>query len=284
MKYCAGNNQDLYSSNYFNKNQQSILNKILQSTFILYTNRDDIDLQNRLSQSADIRVAWGGADAVGTIVGLQKKINARDLIYGPKVSLAVASAKKLETQESRKNLAKLLADDIFPFDQAGCNAPHNLIIETNDKVSPKELSQVILKEFEKKLEKLRPKKEAIDSFNIMLKKFLFQSSNNKSVVSSEFNNSNVFSSEEGVHIEDPLYSRSIFISSVDRIEEIACFLPHNIQSVGLYVEEDRKLQIIKTLSNHGVDRFPDLGKMSLYQNPWDGYLPLQNMVKWISTN
>ena len=38
------------------------------------------------------------------------------------------------------------------------------------------------------------------------------------------------------------------------------------------------------LSDFNVDRFPELGKMSLYNNPWDGYLPLHDMVKWISTN
>jgi hypothetical protein len=24
--------------------------------------------------------------------------------------------------------------------------------------------------------------------------------------------------------------------------------------------------------------------MSLYQNPWDGYLPLHDMVRWVSTD
>ena len=44
----------------------------------------------------------------------------------------------------------------------------------------------------------------------------------------------------------------------------------------------KKIDLISTLSSYGADRFPDLGKMSLYQNPWDGYLPLQSMVRWIS--
>lgn len=276
--------RDLESSSFFKDNQKSTLNKILYSTLILYTDRDDVEWQNLLSQNADIRVAWGGTEAIASIVGLQKKINARDLIYGPKVSLAVASKKMIESSEGRERMAKLLADDVFPFDQAGCNAPHNLIIENCDKISTEQLAAIVHEEFEKKVNKLKPKKEPIDSFNIILKKFIYQSSEGKKAISSEFNNSNVFSSEGGVNVEDPLYSRSIFISSVKNIEDLATSLPHNIQSVGLYVEQERKIQIIKILSNFGVDRFPDLGKMALYQNPWDGYLPLQSMVKWISTN
>ena len=32
-----------------------------------------------------------------------------------------------------------------------------------------------------------------------------------------------------------------------------------------------KLNVIKTLSDFGVDRFPEIGKMSIYNHPWDGY-------------
>ena len=57
-----------------------------------------------------------------------------------------------------------------------------------------------------------------------------------------------------------------------------------MQSVGLKVRENDKLNVIKTLSDFGVDRFPEIGKMSIYNHPWDGYLPLQQTIKWISTN
>ena len=45
-----------------------------------------------------------------------------------------------------------------------------------------------------------------------------------------------------------------------------------------------KEQIILALPDFGVVRFPDIRKMSLFGNPWDGYTPLQQMVKWISSN
>ena len=46
----------------------------------------------------------------------------------------------------------------------------------------------------------------------------------------------------------------------------------------------KKKEIVKILSETAIDRFPEIGKMSLYQNPWDGYLPLNQMVRWISIN
>ena len=35
------------------------------------------------------------------------------------------------------------------------------------------------------------------------------------------------------------------------------------------------------MANLGGLRFPKIGSMSLYENPWDGLLPLNEMIKWI---
>ena len=82
----------------------------------------------------------------------------------------------------------------------------------------------------------------------------------------------------------PLYSRSVFISQIKDFSILKNNLPKNIQSIGLFASKRKKIEIVNKLAQEGVDRFPDLGKMSLYQNPWDGYLPLQNMVRWVSIN
>ena len=61
-------------------------------------------------------------------------------------------------------------------------------------------------------------------------------------------------------------------------------IPSNTQSLGLFASNKRKKEIVKILSDSVIDRFPDIGKMSLYQNPWDGYLPLNQMVRWVSVS
>ena len=85
-------------------------------------------------------------------------------------------------------------------------------------------------------------------------------------------------------LQDPIFLRSIFISEVNKVDDLGKFLPENTQSIGLFCSELRKPKIMQILSKFYVDRFPDIGKMSLYQNPWDGYLPMQQMVKWISSS
>ena len=125
----------------------------------------------------------------------------------------------------------------------------------------------------------------IDKYNVLNKKFIYQSKKDSVVFSDKKNEWNIFVNRSSTTtVENPIYCRSIFISEINNINKLGPILPNNTQSFGLFVARKRKKEIIKILSEYGVDRFPDLGKMSLYQNPWDGYFPLHQMVKWISTN
>tara|TARA_B100000315_G_scaffold260917_1_gene327311 strand:- start:1172 stop:2473 length:1302 start_codon:yes stop_codon:yes gene_type:complete len=277
---------DLERSDYFKDDNKKLLNILLDAVLIVYAKSDDIEDHKILSKIADLRIAWGGKDAVNAVVGLPKKINARDLVFGPKVSLAIASKELLIKSSDIKMLAQALSNDVFTFDQAGCNSPHNLIIEKTDDDIMDELVSAIKVEFDIKSKKTKFYKDPINFYNVLVKKFLYQSDKSKNAFSSEDYNWNIFLSSLGKYpyIESPIYCRSIFISYIDNLKELGPYLPNNIQSVGLFVAKERKIKLIKLLSNFGVDRFPDLGKMSLYQNPWDGYFPLQEMVRWISAS
>ena len=101
---------------------------------------------------------------------------------------------------------------------------------------------------------------------------------------SKTGNWNIFIRYDKPKLEEPLYGRSIFISEIESIDNLGNMLPSNIQSVGLFVPPQAKPLVMTELARYGVDRFPNLGSMSIYQNPWDGYLPMQSMVKWISSN
>ncbi len=275
---------DLKKNNNFNLKTKKIINKILNSTLVIYADKTDISIQKKLSQLADIRIAWGGIEAVESIIGLPKKINSRDLIFGPKVSLAFVTNEKIQSTQNIKKLSSKIVEDVLPFNQAGCNSPHNLIFENASLENLNKISEFIEKEFIFRSKK-NYKDNPIDKYNIAEKKFIYQSNSKNRVISGKNNQWNIFvnNSKKGL-IEDPIYCRSIFLSSVKNIQELKKILPNNTQSMGLFVSQSRKKEIIKLFSNNGIDRFPQLGKMSLYENPWDGYLPLQNMVKWICSS
>lgn len=276
---------DLLDSQFFSPKIKKFLNLALKQVILVYVDKNDIVAQRDLSMKADIRICWGGIDAVNSIIGLPKKIDCRDLIFGPKISLGLVTSESLKSSEDLSKLASTLASDVFSFDQAGCNAPHNLVIEKGSNFNLDEISQELRKEFEKKSVSNSQLIEPIDKFNLLVKEFIYNSNEDLNIIQSPTNDWNIFIHKKVLDkLPDPIYLRSIFISEISTIDELGRLLPENTQSIGLLCSESRKPEIIVQLSQYHADRFPDLGKMSLYQNPWDGYLPMQQMVRWISSN
>lgn len=276
---------DLLDNPFFSKKMKDILRSALNQVLLVYVEREDVMAQRDLSMKADIRICWGGIDAINSIIGLPKKINCRDLIFGPKISLGLVTSESLKSSKDLKVLASNLANDVFSFNQAGCNAPHNLIIEKGSNFNLDEISHEIGKEFEKKSLSNPQLIEPIDTFNLLVKEFIYHSNEDLNFIQSPTKSWNIFIHHRDLSkLPDPLYLRSIFISEIGSIDELGQILPENTQSIGLLCSESRKPKIIEQLSQYHADRFPDIGKMSLYQNPWDGYLPMQEMVKWISSN
>lgn len=277
--------EDLKNTKFIKAKNKKVIDKLLNSTLVVYIDKDDDENQKLISKAADIRIAWGGLEAVSSVLKLPKKLNCRDLIFGPKVSLAFVSREQLNTKKDLSKLAKNLCNDVFAFNQAGCNSPHNLIVEQGSKFNLKDVAQELAIEFDLKSKKKDYYSDPIDKYNIVEKKTIFLSSTNKKVLSGKKNEWNIFVNHKNlVKISEPLYCRSIFLHKVKKIEHLKNIIPNNAQSLGLLVSNRRKKEIVKILSETAIDRFPEIGKMSLYQNPWDGYLPLNQMVRWISIN
>jgi len=254
---------------------------ILNSILIIYVEHEDEVNLNYLSKNSDVRIIWGGKESVTKVSGLPKKINCKDIIFGPKVSMAYISKKKLKDKKDLKQFSELFVNDVFNFDQLGCNSPHNLFIEKGSKYKLTEISKEISKNFKSKLKKINTNTDPVNKYNILVKKFIHSLDKNNKILSDKNFEWNIFINNKA-KTEDPLYNRSIFISSVADTKQLLKLLPDNTQSIGLFVRKEEKNKIVKNLSHKGVDRFPDIGAMSLYTNPWDGYLPMQNMVRWIS--
>ncbi len=62
---------------------------VLKCFEVMYIDKKDNENQKLLSNSADIRVAWGGHDAIKSITSLPKDTFTEDIIYGPKYSYVI---------------------------------------------------------------------------------------------------------------------------------------------------------------------------------------------------
>ena len=270
---------DLENNFKINKKYNKTFKKILDSVFIVYVDYDEIKEMEYLSINSDVRVIWGGSESVKKISNLKKKINCKDIIFGPKVSLAYISKKKIKTEKDLKIFSDLFVNDVFNFDQLGCNSPHNLIVEKGTKFSLGKISKIIAKSFKER--KINSETDPVNKYNLLVKNFTYSLEKKNSIISAKNYEWNIFLIKN-FKIHEPVYNRSIFLSSAKSLKNLCEALPENTQSIGLYVLNSEKPMIVSKLSEKGVDRFPSIGKMSIYSNPWDGYLPMQNMIRWIS--
>lgn len=255
--------------------------RIISSIYILYVDHNDHENLQYISKNVDLRIIWGGKEAVTKILNLQKKINCRDIVFGPKVSMAYISKNQLKNKNDLNDFASKFTRDVFNFDQLGCNSPHNLFIQKGGKYSVREIAKELSIYFQKNISNKKISSDAVSKYNILIKKFLHLSQKSNKLIASDNHEWNIFLNKD-VKVEDPIYNRSVFISSVKDIKNLVGALPKNVQSFGLHVKDNERFEIIERLANLGIDRFPQIGQMSFYINPWDGYLPMQNMVRWVS--
>ena len=273
--------EDIKKNMKINKRLSKVLDNILNSILIIYVDHNDETNLNFLSINSDIRIIWGGKEAVTKIAKLPKKINCRDIIFGPKVSMAYISKARIRLRKNIEEFASLFANDVFNFDQLGCNSPHNLFVEKRSKFNINEIGEILSVAFKNKYLNVKSHTNPVNKYNILVKNFIHSLDKNNKLISDENFEWNIYINKK-INVEDPLYNRSVFINEINSYDELADIIPDNTQSLGLYVTPKEKKDIVKKISYKIIDRFPEVGSMSLYQNPWDGYLPMQNMIRWIS--
>jgi len=85
---------------------------LLNSICVVLVDNEDTERHTDLSQAADIRIAWGGHDAVDAISSLKKNIFCEDIIYGPKYSYGIIDKSSLRDY---KKIAQRVAFDFTHF-------------------------------------------------------------------------------------------------------------------------------------------------------------------------
>ncbi len=91
----------------------------------------------------------------------------------------------------------------------------------------------------------------------------------------------VLFSEEDRGLPPLVFGRTLFVRPVDDVFDVVQFCSAGTQTAGLAVG-DRRLRLADSLTAHGVERCPELGRMSLYDSPWDGVYVIDRMVRWVS--
>lgn len=252
---------------------------ILASLAVVYCSRDDVESAQAISREADVRLAWGGREAVEAVVTLPRKVNAEDIIFGPKLSFMVIGREALAGDRAFRRLARRAATDVCVFEQTGCASPHTVFIEEDGQFSAEDFAAQLAQELNKALVRFPPPPiDPDDAARIEARRIRGELTGR--IWRSRGTAWTVILDDAGATLAAPCYGRVITVRSLAQAEDALALIDDNIQTVGLALSGERRLAFAKAGAARGAERFPDIGRMTLFEAPWDGLFPLERLVKW----
>ena len=258
-------------------------NDLLAATAVVYYPRDDYESAAAMSSSADVRIAWGGRDAIEHVMGLPRKIWCEDLVFGPKLSFMAIGKEHLDGGRKQRRLLRRAATDASVFDQYACASPHTIFVERGGKVSPREFAELLAPEMDKALIRIPKAPPDLDTeAQIESVRLRYELTGDYWKSQSGTGWTVLYDDDDKLGLADPVYSRVIFVRAVNNIMDVPYFATEGIQTVGLAVDGERRIDFAREAALRGVDRFPDVGRMTFFDSPWDGLFPMDRLVRWIS--
>lgn len=252
-----------------------------KSVVVLLIDNNDKEGHEKLSIAADVRIAWGGFDAINAIINLKKNLFCEDIIFGPKYSYVLIDKESLE--KNFKSLVQKLAVDVSVFDQYACSSPHTVFVQENEPGQALEFAKELGKQLEFVNRVLLPKTEtdsnkAAEIITLRaeyeLRGKIFSSSGTEWTV--------IYSEDSG--LAKGCGSRVIFVKPIKDLEEIADYNNRQKQTLGVGLTKENKLKYLDKITRKGIDRCPNLGLLTFYESPWDGMFVLDRLVRWVTVH
>ena len=251
---------------------------LLKTIGVVYFSRNAVKLGELMSKNAEVRIAWGGREAVETVAGYPCKYDCETVIFGPKLSFSVVTKEMLPDEQAAKKLARRVSVDVSVFDQTGCASAHNLFIEKGGTVSPEKFCE-ILNESMGKTEIQIPKPtmspEQVSAVHSIRGVYDFCG---MAMGSETMSYSILLDDKDELH--KPVYSRVLFVHAVDSIMQAIKHITEDIQTIGIEATPEQAIAFAEAATPMGAVRFPQIGRMLNFEIPWDGIVLIDRLVKW----
>lgn len=255
---------------------------LLSTIAVVYFSRNAGKLGRLMSESAHIRIAWGGKEAIETVIGYPSIIGCETVIFGPKLSYAVIAQEELSSEQAAKKLARKVSVDVSVFDQSGCASPHNLYIEKGGVISPERFCEILAEAFpktEKQIPKPSISPEQISAIHSARGVYDFKGK----VWGSNTMSWSILFSEDN-ELCKPVYSRVLMVHPVEHINDALVHIEDYIQTIGIAASEEKAIDFANKATMSGVSRCPFIGRMLNFEMPWDGMFLMDRLVKWKTLN
>lgn len=234
-----------------------------------------------LSLAADVKIAWGSGEAVRAVAALPQKETCDTIIFGPKYSMAVFDQAFL-SGEGLEDVLRKLAQDVVLFDQTACSSPQVVVLEKGA-VSARRFAEALSRGFEALPTKLRrtqmPERQCLEV--ISARGTYLLSEDRDIVMPQDLGWTILIDREEG--LPEPVQGRCVFVREVNDLNDVMAHITRKVQTIALCIRDREKARAFADgASAAGVDRFVMPGEMHDFTLPWDGIMPLNRMVRWVT--
>lgn len=256
---------------------------ILDTIAVVYYPKENLAAANSLSEAADVRIAWGGREAVEAIMNLPRRFGTEDIILGPKLSYMVVGNTRLMQASRAEKTARMAAVDASVFDQYACASPHTIFVQEGGVVTPAEFAERLAYHMER-VSKRIPKApiDAGTSSKIQGERLKSRFTNKRVWASEGTTWTVIYDDDKTPSLATPCYSRVITVKPARDLDEIAHLAHAGIQTIGLAMSNQEKDRFARIAARRGAERFPDLGRMTYFDSPWDGMFVMNRLVRWTS--
>jgi hypothetical protein len=239
----------------------------------------DRKTSEQFSLVADGKIIYGSSEAVRSVIALPQRDHCEVIVFGPKYSFGVFDRESVEGPGFRELLDKTVRD-IAVFNQMACSSPHVLFFEKS-RYSLHEIGTMMQESFDSLPPLLRhqetPPSILADTINIRAK---FLLSENKQIIIPEDMGWTILMDNE-LQLEDPVQGKCIFIKETARVEDCLPLVTRKIQAMIVSISDpDRSRVFAEEATYLGVDRIVSPGRIHEYNQPWDGILSLNRLVRW----
>lgn len=253
--------------------------ELTRSIAVVRYDRSKKELGELISKYADVRFFWGSDESVSTLRRLPAKLHCTDLVFSNKTSFLVIDNHALRNVD-RSSVTKRIASDMSVFEQKACASPHTLFLETEDG-SEVEKFALDLKEALEGLLPSMPKtmpsqKEVSAILNLRAQYDMFHQAWYSDGV--EF----TLLFDQEFRLGPPIGNRTLYIRQTGNLERIAELITPKVQSVGILAEPEKFEKLTTLYAEMGIQRFTNIGAMTQFESPWDGYHIGHHLVRWSS--
>jgi len=238
------------------------------------------EISRMFSLTADCKVVYGGSEAIRSILALPQKEHCETVVFGPKYSFSVFDREYIKSERFEKALENSVKD-IAIFNQMACSSPQVLFFEKST-YSLEEIGVKMKGYFEQLPPALRHQNTdpAILANTInMRSRYLL--SDHQNIITPEDLSWTILM-DAIPRLEDPIHGKCIFIKEIESVNETLDLITRRIQAVTLCIhDEDERRTFAREATYRGVDRIVIPGATHDYDQPWDGILPMNRLVRWV---